>query len=118
MIKITGLKASADQSLTIADPNGGGPIKLRLVYRPRLQEWFIDIEFGAFILNGFRLALCPNRLSQFVNRVPFGLAVITTYGLDPFLINDFSSGTASLYLLTAEEVAQVAADIYAGVITG
>lgn len=118
MVQVTGLKASPDQSLTIADPNGGGPIKLRLVFRPRVQSWYIDIEFGAFTLNGFRLAVCPNRLGQYVNRIPFGLAVVTENNLDPFLINDFSSGAASLYLLTSAEVEEIAAAVRAGGITG
>ncbi len=118
MIEVNGLKASPDQTLTIADPNGGGPIKLRLAFRPRLQGWYIDVEFGSFILKGFRLAICPNRLSQFVNRIPFGLAVVTTHGVDPFLINDFSEGTATIYILTHSEVLEVAALIASGDITG
>lgn len=118
MIEITGIRATADQTLNIASPNGDGTIDIRLHFLPRVQSWYIDIEFGDFVLNSFRLSICPNRLTQYKNRIGFGLMVTTKNKIDPFLLNDFSSGNAALYLLTSAEVAQVEELIQSGDITG
>ena len=118
MVEITGIKAVADQSLTIPSPNGDGIITMRLLYRPRVQTWFADIQFNRFTLNGRRLCVCPNLLSQFRNIVNFGLLLTTQNRLDPFLLNDFSSGNATLVLLSAAEVEAVEAQVLAGRLTG
>ena len=118
MIEITGLKATSDQTLSIASPNGDGTINLRLHFLPRVQSWYIDIEFGTFVLNAFRISVCPNILHQYKNRISFGLLVASKTGLDPFLLNDFSSGNATLYLLTSAEVAQIEELITSGELIG
>jgi hypothetical protein len=114
MIQITGLKASPNQSFTIADPNGGGPISFTLRFHTRTQSWYMDMTFGTFILNGFRLAYGSNVLRQYENSIPFGLAVFIADALDPFLINDPSSGRMSLFLLTTAERDQIKLDIESG----
>jgi hypothetical protein len=118
MIQVTGILASGDQELSIADPNGNGTIILRLHFKPRLQGWYIDIDFNGMQINGYRLHVSPNLLSQYINRVGFGLAVTTQSGVDPLLLNDFSSGAASLFLLTSEEVAAIDTAIQSGTLTG
>lgn len=118
MVEIAGIKAIADQSLTIPSPNGDGIITMRLLFRPRVQTWFADIEFNRFTLKGRRLCVCPNLLSQYRNIVNFGLLLTTRNRLDPFLLNDFSSGNATLVLLTSAEVDAVEAEIAAGRLTG
>lgn len=104
MIKITGLTQSAVQKFRINDPNGGGEIIMRLVYRPRVQRWFIDIEFGSFVLTGFKIHRSPNVLYKWSNVIPFGLAVTVADNFEPFVINDFSSDRVKLFLLTTAEV--------------
>jgi hypothetical protein len=107
MIKITGLTADAFQKFKIADPNGGGDISVKLSYRPRVQRWFIDITFGTFILNGYKVLRNPNILAKWSNVIPFGLTVTVSDNFEPFVINDFSSDRVQLYLLTTAEVAEV-----------
>jgi len=114
MIRITGLTQNASQKFTIADPNGGGDISVILNYRPRVQGWFIDLTFKTFAIKGYKISRGPNILVKFRNVIPFGLAVNVTDNYEPFLINDFSSGRVSLFLLTSAEVAEVEALIIAG----
>jgi hypothetical protein len=100
--------------LTIADPNTGSPISLTLTYRPRVQSWFADISFKTFILKGFRLTRYPNILQAYKNIIPFGLGVAVTDQFDPWMINDFTSGRCTLFLLLSSEVATVQSAIEAG----
>ena len=118
MTQITGLAASPNQTFSANDPNGGGPINMALHFRPRTQEWYIDIAFDSFVLNGLKLNRGANILSQYANNIPFGLMVITSDNLDPFLVNDMTSGRVSLLLLTSADVAMIQAAIMAGTILG
>lgn len=115
---ITGLRAAPLQVFTAADPNTGNPISFSLSYKPRVESWFIDITFGTFVLKGFRLTRSPNILMAYVNLIPFGLGLVISDELDPFLVNDFTSGRVSMYLLLSSEVAEIQALIAAGTITG
>lgn len=112
--RITGLKASPLQSLTVADPNTGDSISITLTYRPRVQGWFIDLSFRTFVLHGYKLFRSPNALDKFSNEIPFGLMVVSSDHSEPFLVNDFTSGRISLYLLTSEQVAEIQAAIEDG----
>ena len=114
MTKITGLTQDSFQKFKIADPNGGGDISVRLVYRPRIQRWFIDISFKTFTLNGYKLTRGPNILAKWNNVIPFGLTVTVSDNFEPFVINDFSSDRVQLFLLTSSEVAEVETMILAG----
>lgn len=108
MVQITGLKASPNQSFTINDPNGGGGINFTLNYRPRVRAWFMDIAFGDFVMNGYKLTYGFNILESYRNIIPFGLEVYSVDTSDPFLVDDFVSGRISLFLLTSAEVEDTA----------
>jgi len=118
MTQIVGLTSSPLQTLTVADPNTGNPISITLRFQPRTQEWYIGISFGTWKIANLKLTYSPNVLMQYSNIIPFGLLVATADQFDPFLINDFVSGRASLILLTSAEVADIAAGIAAGTILG
>ena len=118
MVQISGLKAVPIQSFTANDPNGGGVISFTFYFRPRVQSWFMDIAFKTFAINGYKINHGPNILSSYSKVIPFGLMVLLTDDLDPCLINDFTSGRVSLYLMTSAEVAEMEALIEAGTVTG
>ena len=69
-------------------------------------------------MNGYKINHGPNILSSYSNVIPFGLMVLLTDDLDPCLINDFTSGRVSLYLMSSAEVAEMEALIEAGTVTG
>jgi hypothetical protein len=114
MIQITGLTSAPLQNFTIADPNGGGDIKMSLYFRPRTASWYIDIYFKNFYSKGLKIVRSPNMLYQNHNQIPFGIFVSVVDNFEPYLINDFQSNRVLLYLLTPEEVDEIHTKIVEG----
>lgn len=106
MKRLDGIRATGTQKLTTTASNGD-TVSITLYFNPAVQEWFFDLEWINFILKGTRVFSNPNILSQYESIIPFGLAVITEGGGEPFLVNDFSSGRVNMYLLPPEEVIEV-----------
>lgn len=100
------ITASARQTMKV-ELEDGTTFELDLEYRLQQQGWFYNIRYEDFILNGFRLALNINLLSQFDNLIPFGFMVSSDDGIDPTNINDFEVSRVNLSVLNEEEVAQV-----------
>lgn len=105
--QITGITPHPSQVFTIDDP-GGGLIKFRLLFKPRLRAWFIDIESNSLTLYGLRLVLCQNLLYQYRRNITFGLSVLAPDGVPPMLIDDFTTGRVEIYLLDSSEVDAIA----------
>jgi len=106
MKRLEGIRATGTQRLTTTASNGD-VVVIVLFYDAATQNFKIDVEWNDFILRGTRVFSSPNLLNQYENIIPFGLAVVTTGGGEPFLVNDFSSGRCNMYLLTPEEVVDV-----------
>lgn len=106
MKRLEGIRATGTQRLTTTASNGD-VVVIVLFYNATTQDWKMDIEWQNFALRGTRVFSSPNLLSQYENIIPFGLAVITNGGGEPFLVNDFSSGRVNMYLLSPEEVKEV-----------
>jgi hypothetical protein len=105
MIQITNITADARQQLRIRLPDNS-IVVMHLEYKPQQLGWFItNLTWNTFTLNGRRITTSPNMLHQFKNLISFGLACFTTDNEEPMLQQDFSSGRASLYILSAAEVA-------------
>lgn len=107
MTQITGLRASPFQSFNIPDPDKRKTIYFTLRFSPRTQSWVIDIEYEGFVSKGIKIVRGINILRRNINTLPFGLMVTVSDNLEPFLINDFSSGRVSLYLLTHAECVDI-----------
>ena len=90
----------------------GIQMQVTLRFMPRIQTWVMDIIFGTFIARGIPVVCSPNILRQWRDIIPFGLACTDIYFIDPYTINDFASGAASLYLLDSIDVAAVEAEFY------
>jgi len=103
---LEGIQALSTQSLTTQFSNGE-TVVITLDYKLAVQMWYINIEFGDFIVNGLRVCSSPNLLQQFEKIIPFGLNVNVIDNTEPFLINDFSTGRVLLGVLTPEEVQQI-----------
>lgn len=85
----------------------GTQVLIQLYFRPMQYGWFFNtIQYGDFTLNGLRVTNSPNMLQQWRNQIPFGIACYTVNLREPSQQEDFSSGNAKLYLLTAAEVNQ------------
>lgn len=111
MKQIVEFSNDASQKLTIVNEDNSTFI-FELQYSSLQQSWFYNLTYGTFSLNGKRLVSSPNILRQYQNIIPFGMAVYTNDGDDPFLINDLQSQRAIVYLLTAADVIQIESLFY------
>lgn len=85
----------------------GVSVSMALRYLPRMRLWMMSLAWENTIINGIIITAAPNMLRAFKNLIPFGLSCLTTNGLDPYGLQDFSTQAANLYLLDTTEVAQI-----------
>ena len=100
MKQITTLTASANQQVSVVLEDKS-LATLTLTFRPRIQRWTLDASYNSNAKKaaGLMLSVHPNLLRAFRNTWPFGLAVVSTDGADPFRQDDFTTGRISLYIL-------------------
>lgn len=116
MFKIQQITTDPLQKTTVILPDGT-TFALTIQFMPQQYGWFIDelaYAKNGFKIQGARICVSPNLLYQFRNQIPFGLAVFTNDNNEPTLQEDFSSGYANLYVLTAAEVAAYTAFLAGG----
>lgn len=111
MQHITSITSQSNQRMTLVLENNE-TANFRLYYLPRQQGWFYDITYKELIVNCSRVVLTPNSLRQFRNIIPFGLAFIADGNVEPFAIDDFSSGRVNMYVLNSEEIRQIETDFF------
>lgn len=107
MFQIKTISSSAKQKQSLVLPDGT-QISLTIYYVPLQIGWFIkNITYKDFSLDGLRICNSPNLLYQYRNQIPFGLACFSAFeDREPTQQQDFISGAAKLYILSAEEVKQ------------
>jgi hypothetical protein len=106
MFTVAGLTANANQSMTLVLPDGTS-IALAVSFKQLQYGWFItSLVYGSFSLTNLRICNSPNMLHQYINQIPFGLAVQSAADREPSLIQDLSSGATTIYVLTAAECQQ------------
>lgn len=104
MYLIQQITVDARQKQTLILPDGS-QLKIQMTFRPMQLGWFFDeLTHEDFTITGIRICITPNLLYQFKNKIPFGIACFSNDKREPTLQEDFSSGNANLYVLTAEEV--------------
>lgn len=111
MARQIALTSAARQLINVIGDNGE-VIPLLMYFLPTQNGWAFDISYLDFSLKGAYLTISPNCLRGYRNILPFGLLCTSTDGYEPQFIEDFIDGRVSLYLLNAEEVAEVEAEIY------
>lgn len=90
------------QTLTLEN---GERVSLTIYFRPIQFGWFInELSYNDFTLYGMRITNNWNLLYPWKNKLPFGLACISTNNREPQLQNDFLSGASKLYVLTPADV--------------
>lgn len=108
-----GLTDQPKQTTTIVLADGSRAT-LALEYRPNQLCWVYGLTWGEIEILGCQLVASPNIVRQFRTRLPFGIAVITAGNIDPTDQEAFVNGSCSVYLLDADDVADVEAAIFAG----
>ena len=108
------LNKITDQALQkVFIPNiEGKTATLQFRFLPTQNKWIMDVLYDGREINGIAVLCSANILRNYRNLIPFGFLCKTPDGLDPFFIDDFSSQRARLYLLSADEVAQIETDLF------
>lgn len=83
-----------------------------LEYIESQQGWFYNLTYGDLEIKGSRLCCSPNILRQYDRLLPFGIAVLSTDLLDPFFLDDFTTGRITLNLITKTEVEEVNDELF------
>lgn len=83
-------------------------------YKANQLGWFFSYTYNEQTVANIRLVTSYNMLRSYKS-LPFGLRCDTTDGLEPMEINDFSSGYATVYLLTQEDINATESRYYAKV---
>lgn len=83
----------------------GSQITITMAFVPMQKSWVIRyLEYGDFIVRNVKMVKNPNILRQFKNIIPFGIAIDSTQDRDPMFVEDFSTQTFSMFILSREEV--------------
>jgi hypothetical protein len=108
---ISNLGDEADQlsKVVLAD---GSVVAFEFIYLPAIERWSFNFSHPDLTVNSLILCAGPNVLRDYRNIIPFGLSVLSTDGADPVYIEDFTSGRITVYVLDADEVANVETNVF------
>ena len=111
MFLISSITSDARQKFSVPLDNGNS-VSFSLYYYPTQYSWYFDFTYKDHTSQGNRVVLSPNTLRQYRNIMPFGVAFISEGVVEPFKINDFSTGRVKMYILDSQEVQQIEKDIF------
>ena len=111
MKKITSITSRAKQRMALVLDNNE-TVDFTLYYLPRQQGWFYNFTYKDLTVNCSKVVLTPNSLRQFRKIIPFGLSFVVDGYVEPFSIDDFSTGRVVMYVLNSDEVKQVESEIF------
>lgn len=111
MQTVNSLQANVNQKMRLVLDNNE-TVDFHLYYYARMQSWYFDFSYKNITCNGVKVVLTPNALRQFRKNIPFGLMFSSEGLVEPFQIDDFSSGRVVLNVLNAAEVEQIEREIY------
>ncbi|MCK4789143.1 MAG: hypothetical protein KAV87_35705 [Desulfobacteraceae bacterium] len=104
MDQISNLKDNYKQSVSFALEDGTDTATLTLHFHSNMKAWYMDLEYGDFVLKNRRLYSNPNILRQWRKILPFGLSCFCLDNQDPYFVTDFKNLRAYIYVLTSQEV--------------
>ncbi len=117
MTIIDNLTDAADQTTTLILPDNTAAT-LRLRYRPRTKRWLADVGYPnatldgkPFQANGIDVCCFPNVMRAWREILPFGIAFLTADFTDPMVVEDFASGRVTAFILNADDVLAVEANV-------
>lgn len=87
-------------------------VAFNLYFYETQMSWYFDFTYNDIISNGNKVVLGVNILRNFKNIIPFGLAFQANDGVEPFAIDDFTTGRVTVYLLSKADVEACEANIY------
>jgi len=105
MIEIMNITADPYQRHVITTDTA--PITLLLRYYPRAQFWTLSVEYRGVECNGLKLS--NGVLHMRSRNLPFDFIVVDTggNGIDPFSVDDFSTGRCRMLMLERADMESV-----------
>lgn len=111
MQEITSITSSPNQRMTLVLENND-TVDFRLYYSVRQQSWFYDFTYNNTTVNCSQVVLTPNSLRQFKRILPFGIRFSADSFVEPFSIDDFSTGRVKMFILNSNEVEEIESEIF------
>jgi hypothetical protein len=105
MVQLTGITDEPMQMHTI--PLEDDSISLHLRFYGLPAFWCFDVKYKSKEVKGVKLSLGTLHLES--NNLPFDFALEDTSktGIDPFRMDDFSSGRINIYMLEPAELREI-----------
>ena len=111
MYKITNITDNPKQQFSFPTDNGK-LIKLKLYFISSQIGWFFDVEYDGIVSTCHRVTNCPNIIREKKNIFPFGIACSVNDGQEPWFVDDFLTGRATLYIVPYNEVLFIEKEVY------
>lgn len=114
MYKINSLGSEPKQRITLLTEDNT-KIVLDFEYKANQLGWFFGFEYEGQQYSNIRLTTSYNILRAYRSWLPFGLMCLTVDNFEPMDLNDFSTGYASVFVLTKEDINGIESNYYAKV---
>jgi hypothetical protein len=111
MQEITSITSRPKQRMNLVLENKE-TVDFLLYYLPRQMGWFYDFTYKEIKQKRARVVLTPNALRAFKKIIPFGIAFVADSYVEPFDIDDFSSGRIKMQILNSDEVQRVEEEVF------
>jgi len=110
---ITSITAEPKQRFVLTLNNNESAI-MHLYYYISQKSWYFDIEYKDYINRGNKVVLTFNALRHLRNKLPFGIAFLSSSSADPFQLEDFANGNVLMILLNQEDIQEFEDTVYNG----
>lgn len=108
---ITSITAEPRQRFVLKLDNNETAI-MKLYYYATQKSWYYDLEYKDYKNNGNKVVLTMNAIRHLRDRLPFGIAFLSSLTSDPFQLEDFSTGNVIMVLLNEEDVQEIEDLVY------
>ena len=112
MKQITSITDDSKQLITIPLDNNMGSVEFRLYFLPTQYSWYYDFTYNNYTSNGNKVVLNVNALRHLRKILPFGFMFAGQGNIEPFGIDDFSSGRIQMYVLNENDILQAEQVVY------
>lgn len=111
MKQITTLTAAPKQQHTLVLDNNE-TADFYLEYCGRMESWYFSFAYNDTVQKCIKVVLTPNALRHLRRIIPFGIMFTSESMVEPFRIDDFTSGRIQMFVLNEEDVATIETEIY------
>lgn len=87
-------------------------VDFKLYYSSRQEAWYFDWTYKDITVNCSKVVLSPNTLRNFQRLIPFGICFDSDGFVEPFQLEDFSTGRIKMYLLNQQEVQTIEQEVF------